>query len=209
MTATVARLLLAVLIFPLSLIVFFLSAAGFLATVTKGVPGFERVIGVWATTYTFIVTYWIYVWRPTVKWSRRRMVGTAIAGLAAIATAVPLYVGINTIGGPPPQMAMMASGAVPPVVWVLLTVLLWRETSAERLERLRRRGPDTVACPVCGYNLTGLREAKCPECGSAFEAVRSEPVDVLLKDGPEAAGARHPVNSTQHADEDASSHARV
>jgi predicted Zn-ribbon and HTH transcriptional regulator len=25
-----------------------------------------------------------------------------------------------------------------------------------------------MACPNCGYNLTGLREARCPECGSQF-----------------------------------------
>ena len=26
----------------------------------------------------------------------------------------------------------------------------------------------TILCPVCGYNLTGLREARCPECGGTF-----------------------------------------
>lgn len=25
-----------------------------------------------------------------------------------------------------------------------------------------------VACPSCGYNLRGLREARCPECGEAI-----------------------------------------
>ena len=29
-------------------------------------------------------------------------------------------------------------------------------------------GIDAIACPTCGYNLTGLREARCPECGSQF-----------------------------------------
>ncbi len=27
-------------------------------------------------------------------------------------------------------------------------------------------------CRRCGYNLTGLREARCPECGQAFEETR-------------------------------------
>jgi hypothetical protein len=26
----------------------------------------------------------------------------------------------------------------------------------------------TVVCPLCGYNLTGLRQAACPECGDTF-----------------------------------------
>jgi DNA-directed RNA polymerase subunit RPC12/RpoP len=25
-----------------------------------------------------------------------------------------------------------------------------------------------IACPSCGYNLRGLKEAKCPECGAEF-----------------------------------------
>lgn len=25
-----------------------------------------------------------------------------------------------------------------------------------------------LPCPKCGYNLTGLREARCPECGATY-----------------------------------------
>lgn len=28
--------------------------------------------------------------------------------------------------------------------------------------------PDQIVCPLCGYNLRGLVEARCPECGSVF-----------------------------------------
>ncbi len=31
-------------------------------------------------------------------------------------------------------------------------------------------------CPKCGYNLTGLTENRCPECGTAFD-----PVDLLKR----------------------------
>ncbi len=52
--------------------------------------------------------------------------------------------------------------------WLIGTAFIWRETAKERGERLRQLGIHAIACPDCGYNLTGLREAKCPECGAAY-----------------------------------------
>jgi rubrerythrin len=53
-------------------------------------------------------------------------------------------------------------------IWLIGTAIIWRETAKERGERLRHMGIHTLTCPNCGYNLTGLREAKCPECGAAY-----------------------------------------
>jgi predicted Zn-ribbon and HTH transcriptional regulator len=49
-----------------------------------------------------------------------------------------------------------------------MTVFCWRESKLERADRLRLSGIDAIACLNCGYNLTGLNEARCPECGSRF-----------------------------------------
>jgi rubrerythrin len=49
-----------------------------------------------------------------------------------------------------------------------MTVLVWRETNAERAARLAAVGASEIVCPVCGYRMAGLREARCPECGAAF-----------------------------------------
>ena len=52
--------------------------------------------------------------------------------------------------------------------WLAVCVLIWRETAAERAERVRQAAGDALFCPKCGYNMTGLYEARCPECGSRF-----------------------------------------
>src|SRR2546427_576734 len=60
-----------------------------------------------------------------------------------------------------------SSGGGPPSIWAVL--LVWRETAAERVARMSNLVSNpTVVCPFCGYNLSGLREARCPECGASF-----------------------------------------
>lgn len=54
-------------------------------------------------------------------------------------------------------------------LWMLLTHLLWRETAAERALRVSRTGAGaTLPCPKCRYDMRGLREARCPECGTVY-----------------------------------------
>jgi DNA-directed RNA polymerase subunit RPC12/RpoP len=55
-----------------------------------------------------------------------------------------------------------------PLLWLIATVFIWRETPAERGRRVRSAGNAGIACPTCGYNLTGLSESRCPECGNRF-----------------------------------------
>jgi hypothetical protein len=60
------------------------------------------------------------------------------------------------------------STVLAPLLWLIATVLIWRETPAERGRRLHAAGRSGVSCPTCGYNLTGLSESRCPECGTRF-----------------------------------------
>ena len=49
-----------------------------------------------------------------------------------------------------------------------MTVIIWRETALERAKRLGEVSESAFACPNCGYNMTGLRQARCPECGTQY-----------------------------------------
>src|SRR4051812_12886770 len=168
MTRTIARLILAMLLLPATGAVFLLSA--FVAIPGGSTPTAGGLLALWAVVYLFIGVYWLALWRGVVRWTRRRVGMTALATLLALVGGVAfgaLSLAINF--RMPPQFAILLGGGFVPIVWVLATVLVWTETRAERADRLRALGgPRAIACPVCGYSLTGLTEARCPECGGRF-----------------------------------------
>jgi hypothetical protein len=133
--------------------------------------------------HLFIAVYWILLWRGVVRWDRRRVLWTAAGTLTALLGGVSFALLCGALNPRlPAPLAALAGGGVVPIAWVLITVLLWRETPRERFERLARLGPEkSVSCPICGYSLAGLREARCPECGTRFT------LDQLLDTQPHAA----------------------
>src|SRR5439155_20900166 len=167
MTATIARLILAMLILPATGAVFLLTFLAVLARSSGGgPPSIWGVLLVWVIVYTFVATYWILLWRSTVRWTRARVRNTVLAGLLALAGGGAFAVAAVVVSRAiPPGIAVLLGGGSVPIVWVLATVLVWRETAAERVARMSNLvGGPSVVCPFCGYNLSGLREARCPEC---------------------------------------------
>jgi hypothetical protein len=182
MTATIARLILAMLILPATGAVFLLAFVAVLARGggAGGPPGAWPVLILWTIVYAFVATYWILLWRSTVRWTAGRVRNTALAALFALACGGAFAAALLILARAlPPGIALLLGGGGVPIVWVLATVLLWRETPAERLARMTNLVDNpTVLCPVCGYNLSGLREARCPECGGRFtleELAASQP----------------------------------
>jgi hypothetical protein len=167
MTATIARLILAMLILPATGAVFVLV---FVAMLRPGTPpSTPQLLFLWAVVYLFVGSYWVLLWRGVVRWTRRRVLLTAGGAIASLAVAVVVGgAGAALQPQAPPPLLIMLGGATVPIAWVLLTVLAWRETPAERTLRLVGAGADRIVCPMCGYAMTGLREARCPECGAAF-----------------------------------------
>ncbi|CAA9397732.1 MAG: hypothetical protein AVDCRST_MAG64-1616 [uncultured Phycisphaerae bacterium] len=167
MTRTVARLILAMLLLPATGAVFLVL---FLALVpTNGPPRVGRLLAMWSALYVFVGAYWVMLWRDMVPWNRRRVTLTALGTVLSLAGGAAVAVGCLAIDRRlPPPIAVLIGGGTVPITWVLATVLLWRETAAERLGRLTAHGMPVLACPLCGYNLAGLTEARCPECGASF-----------------------------------------
>ena len=74
MSATIVRLILAMLILPVTGAVFLLAFVAVLARSSgRGPPSISAVLMLWMGVYTFVATYWILLWRSTVKWTRARV----------------------------------------------------------------------------------------------------------------------------------------
>ena len=105
-------------------------------------------------------------WRSAASWTAA---GGAVLGAAvafALATWLPAWTARPAPGGY--WVNDYAAGLVAMVAWhacvsLGLGVWTWRERvrAAWALSRLR--------CPFCGYDLSGLDEARCPECGKRPE----------------------------------------
>ena len=51
------------------------------------------------------------------------------------------------------------------IVITFLSFLIWRAGKRIAWRRLAQGSP---MCPRCGYDMRGLTEARCPECGSVY-----------------------------------------
>lgn len=188
MSRLVARLLLSLLLLPIA-------ALGFIATYSfidnegdqlfqRGFTEVEEYALCGIVTYGIVIVYWWVLWGRSVSWVGLRSFLTvaSIPGAAVVGTG--LYYLLALAGGR--KGPVFVGSAATPVLWVLATVFLWRETAAERSARLKQStgaGGAGVSCPTCGYNLTGLTATRCPECGSQFT------LDELLASQPGREGA--------------------
>lgn len=178
MSHLLARIMLALLMLPLAAVVYGVT----IAILIEFLFPFPREDAAFAisglVTSTFMAAYWIVLWRRTVRWTRARIVLTGGAVLAAAA-------GGGAVGG---VGSIVDSGfgifigwIFANLAWLALTVFAWQETKTERAARIRTGTSRVVTCPRCGYNMTGLGQAACPECGASFT------LDELIDSQPEQA----------------------
>lgn len=110
-------------------------------------------------------------WRRQVgRWASRNLAMVPQTSVDAIATVVLYAVFVWQLGidhGKTWRPWMMACFVVAVALMFVrgaCGVRMWR--------RAWRRVADHVVCAECGYNLTGLDSARCPECGRQLGAVR-------------------------------------
>ena len=128
-------------------------------------------LALWATDVvcggTFAST-WLLIWRSEVSWTLQRQILTAVS-LVAAAVPAGFVVAAMLIKQPyADELAAIFGVMIWAPCWMGSTAIVWRETRAEREQRMQMQGLGALVCPTCGYNLMGLREAHCPECGSRF-----------------------------------------
>ena len=118
-------------------------------------------------TALLLIGAWVLIWRREIRWSPRRSALTIVAtvGSLMLAGGFGFWIGEATRES---EAGHIFGGIVWALLWLAATAVIWRETASERIERMQRLGVHGVTCPTCGYNLTGMKEARCPECGATF-----------------------------------------
>ena len=192
MSALVSRLLLSMLMFPLAAMVYLITVVmGWEVTRKWSGVGFgsyrdmDNLIFTAAglVTAVFIGIYWMLLWARSVRWRAWRI--GAIIGLTFGAIVVGAAVGalvVVAVSGPDASFGIFVGTVVAPLLWLTGSIFIWRETAAERVQRVAG-SRDAVVCPTCGYNLTGLTSTRCPECGATLT------LDVLMRSQPARPGA--------------------
>lgn len=126
-------------------------------------------------TAGFVVLYWSILWKKSVQWTNRRIGLSLAAGAASIIAGGTLGLLVSFVDD---SFGVFVGGISAILLWLVSTCLIWRETKEERASRLKGASSQTIAWPNCGYNLTGLRATKCPECGTTYT------IDELLSAQP-------------------------
>lgn len=166
MTRLLARLLLAfavVLAAPVFCTALFITLVECTAWTwdTFCLAGAECVSG-----FLFVIA-WIAVWRGQVVWNGWRRSLTYASVLWSLGVGGTLGFAMAVLTNEE-EVGIVFAGLFWFVTWIPSTALVWRETARERAARLKTIAVGTVNCPNCGYNMTGLHEARCPECGTRY-----------------------------------------
>jgi hypothetical protein len=166
MSPSLSRLILSVVFLAsILLVVFLVAMISFEVMNLRSVDGIFFVL---LSSAAYMVLGWLGIWRGAVKWTPWRRSAIAVSLLGCLLAGALLGLLINSIMSHSEEVAMLFGGGTWALLWLASTALIWRETKAERIERLKLLGINAVACPNCGYNLTGMTTTTCPECGSKY-----------------------------------------
>ena len=161
MTPNIVRLSIGLALIP------FLPGMFFLIGVT-----FEKQVGISADTSLFsayqgcaiiAVCAWTLMWRRSVRWTRSLVWWTVLSALPLLITPI---IAIRNGSVPVLDALYKLSPILALGIWFAGTALIWRRPN-DRIAIADDAKLAAPTCPTCEYNLTGLREVRCPECGWA------------------------------------------
>src|SRR4051794_10903304 len=172
MSSLLSRILLAMLMLPAASLVYLVS----FVVSDHQTAYYSRGWGLWllsgGVTSAFVGIYWTVLWRKSVRWTSARVKLTVVSVVAAIFAGMAAGEVLRfVLGGSLNGFVQFIGPVVPPLAWLILTSFIWRETAAERAQRVRGGeggNRQAIVCPACGYNLTGLTSTRCPECGAQY-----------------------------------------
>lgn len=175
MSRLVSRILLSIFLFPLGAIFYGLVAAfSEMMLRGSGISGSSRDVTMFLVsgvlTWAFVGVYWFLLWYSSIQWNARRIASSVLSFPAAILAGLILgflAATILPVGGDA-SFGVFIGGMLTILLWLVSSVFIWRETAAERAQRVKATNRTAMICPTCGYNLTGLTASRCPECGSQF-----------------------------------------
>ncbi|MGA2582770.1 MAG: zinc ribbon domain-containing protein [Tepidisphaeraceae bacterium] len=174
MSRLVSRILLSIFVFPLAslfyVVVFEFTFRALRIRIGYSNGEFASFFASDIATWFFIAVYWFLLWKSGIKWNGRRIYRSYLAAAAAATFGLAAGVLAAQISqmGPDWGFGTFVGGVLAILLWLIATVFIWRESANERTRRISQSNRSAITCPTCGYNLTGLTESRCPECGSKF-----------------------------------------
>lgn len=145
-------------------------------------PAVESSLGVASSQYPYwratqlavavIAVVWLLLWRRSVRWTRSRVAVTTIC--TGVLLGAPLLQLLPDADGTTTFWYQVFWAARPGLILVSIAFFIagtawsWRDRNPRESHAANRGDLDLDrlhSCPNCNYNLRGLREIRCPECG--------------------------------------------
>jgi fucose permease len=131
MTHLLARIMLALLMLPIGAMVYVLTVVVMFSAIGYSGQVVPFVVAD-LLTGAFVAVYWTILWRRTVRWTPQRLALTL--GAVVVAAVGGLITGaIGSIVDP--GFSVFVGGVTAILLWLVFTVLIWRDTHRERIER--------------------------------------------------------------------------
>ncbi|HPO93058.1 MAG TPA: hypothetical protein PL072_06255 [Phycisphaerales bacterium] len=177
MPRLVARLIISVCMLPILAACFGFSVMLAEEFVSRWVPWSERDTYTVGAILAVLVgwglvglgLFWL-TWRKVVCWNQARkertlrgiVYGYLLTGASAAMSLLVLP--FPEVGGPVSCVLV----ALAPALILIFWMFAWTESPRERAKRLGVENLRRVLCPNCKYDLSGLTNLSCPECGHHY-----------------------------------------